>query len=159
MTDYARHPFVKQVSHYYGDTVLQIFIATAALMLLTAPFYGDTLRIELPFEIAGALILVALAALANPHNKTSMVANAIAAGVGMVIFETWALYLYQESSWAQFTLREIVAVLFLVAFYFSTQTVRAFVMHQVGKEDEPGEFENLEDSGNDIRHSTGTKQL
>ena len=50
-------------------------------------------------------------------------------------------------------------VLFLVAFYFSTKTVRAFVMHQVGKEDEPGEFENLEDSGNDIRHSTGTKQL
>jgi len=143
MEEYVRHPFTQSVPHYYGDIVRQLFICTAALMLIAAPFYADSLRVELPFEIAGALVLVALAALVNPHKKSVMVANAVASGVGLVIFETWTLYAYQASSWVQVGLRQLLALLFLVAFYFSVKTVRAFVMHQVGRQAEAGEFEDV----------------
>ena len=132
------------VPHYHGDIVRQLFISTAALLLIGAPFYADSLRTELPFEIAGAILLVALAALANPHNRTIFMAGAVAAGVGLVIFETWALFSYHESTWMQFILREVVALAFLAGFYFSMKTVRAFVMHKVGKRDEAGEFDERE---------------
>lgn len=130
-----------RIPHYYGDVVRQLFIVAAALMLITAPFYASTLKVELPFEIAGALVLIALAALANPHSKLIMMGNAVVAGVGLVIFQTWALYTYSEASWMQFILREVLAVLFLAAFYFSMKTLRAFLLGKVGKHWEAGEFD------------------
>lgn len=144
MSDYIPpppSPYEVHVSHYYGDQVRQLFVAAAALILIAAPFYSDSLRAELPFEIVGALILVALAAFANPHNRTVFLASAIAAGVGVVIYEMWAIYGFDEITWVQFTLREVIAVILLVAFYFNMKTVRAFVLHQVGKHDEAGEFD------------------
>ncbi len=38
-------------------------------------------------------------------------------------------------------MREAIAIIFLVSFYFNLKTVRAFLMHKVGKRDEPAEFE------------------
>ena len=139
--DYAPHQPAAHVAHYYGDAVRQLFVAAAALMLIGAPFYADSLRSELPFEIFGPLILFALAALANPHNKSVFMAGAVASGTGLVIYETWALYTYFESTWLQFILREMIAIVFLTGFYFSMKTVRAFILHTIGKHDEVGEFE------------------
>lgn len=136
------------VPHYYGDIVRQLFLVSAAVMLVAAPFYADTLSLELPFEIMGAIVLVALAAAVNPHNRLGLYGNAIASGVGLVLYETWALYPYSTSTWMQFTLRQFVALLFLAAFYFSMKTVRALIFHQIGKregaESGPGEFDEEE---------------
>lgn len=141
--DYTRtRQIFPSVSHYYGDVVRQLFITTAALVVLGAPFYADTLSAEIPFEIVGAIVLVALAALANPHSRPLFFANAIAAGVGLLIYETWALTQYDASSWVQFVLREVIAVMFLVAFYFSVKTLRAFIFHQIGKHEGVGEFDD-----------------
>ena len=139
MADYEQHPFVRGVPHYYGDIVRQLFICVAALMLVAAPFYADALRVELPFEIVGALTLVAVAALVNPNTKATLFASAVASGVGAVVYETWALYGYMDSSWSQFLLRQFLAVLFLLGFYFSVKTVRAFLMHTIGVADATGE--------------------
>jgi hypothetical protein len=141
MADYERHPFIEGVAHYYGDVVRQVLIVTAALMLIAAPFYADNLRVELPFEVAGALILAGIAALISPHNRSAMFGSAIATGVGVVLFETWALYSYGDSSVAQFTLRQIIALSFLTGFYFSVKTVRAFVMQTIGRVGTSREFE------------------
>jgi len=124
-----------KVSHYYGDFVRQAFVAAAALMLLAAPFYADDLHSELPFEIIGAVFLVAAAAMTNPWNRTVILADAIIAGVGLVIFELWALGEYDAITTTQFILRQAIAVLFMIAFYFSMKTVRAMTLHQVGKSD------------------------
>ena len=143
--EYARGAYVELVPHYYGDYIRQLFNIAAPLMLITAPFYANNLTIELPFEIVGALVLVALAALTNPHKQTIVVADAVAAGLGLLVYGTWALLTYDNSSWLQFILREVIALLFLTAFYFSMKTVRAFALHQIGKHDEAGEFD--EESG------------
>ncbi len=145
--DYVRsNPVWPAVPHYYGDTIRQLFIVNAGLILIGAPFYADSLRAELPFEILGALILAGLAALVNPHKKSFLFANAVAAGVGLLFYETWALSQYETSTWTQFVLRELIAIIFLFAFYFSVKTVRAFVLHQIGKSERVGEFdENARD--------------
>lgn len=129
------------IPHYYGDVVRQVFIAAIVLMVVGAPFYVDVLEDKLPFLIVGALTLAGIAALVNPHKKWVFIAAAAAAGVGFVIYETWALNQYATSSWIEFILREVVAVTFLTGFYFAMKTVRAFVLHKVGKHDEAGEFE------------------
>lgn len=141
MADYQPYGFVDNIPHYHGDSVRQLFASAAALMLLGAPFYSDFLRAELPFEIAGALVLVAIAALINPHNKSVFAASAVVSGVGLIVFEAWALYAYRDSTWAQFILREVISILFLAGFYFSMKTIRAFMLHSIGKHDEAGEFE------------------
>jgi hypothetical protein len=129
------------VEHYYGDHVRQLFIVAAALMLLGAPFYATNLRAELPFEIIGALALVALAGIATPHSKTVWIASSIVAGVALVIYESWALFAYEESTWLQFILRELIALLLFAAFYFSVKTLRAFMLRQVGRADAVDDFE------------------
>ena len=58
---------IHHIEHYYGDAIRQLFVTAAALILVGAPFYAEALRVELPFEILGAVILVAIAALANPY--------------------------------------------------------------------------------------------
>lgn len=146
--DYVRSsPIWPAVPHYHGDAIRQLFIANAALILIGAPFYADTLSAELPFEILGALILAGLAAIVNPHNRLLLFANAIAAGIGLLLYETWALSQYETSTWAQFIWRELIALVFLGAFYFSMKTVRAYLLHQIGKTGTAGEFdENAADA-------------
>jgi len=71
----------------------------------------------------------------------------VAAGVGLLFYETWALSNYETSTWAQFIWRELIAIIFLVAFYFSVKTVRASILHQIGKSESVGEFdENAKDA-------------
>jgi hypothetical protein len=122
-----------RIVHYYGDTVRQLLVGGVALMLLAAPFYNNGVPSALTFEIVGALIAVALAALTNPHNRWVMIGNAIVSGVGVVIFETWAIMTYDSGTGVAFVLREALAIVSLFAFYFSVKTVRAFVLGQIGK--------------------------
>ncbi|MDO8521960.1 MAG: hypothetical protein Q7S08_01585 [bacterium] len=128
------------VSHYYGDLVREFFLGAAAVMLFAAPFYGDEVRAEFPFEVAGALIVVCLAALTNPWKKSILTADAIVAGVGMVVYQAWALNGYGIASYTAFVFREAVSIIFMFAFYFSVKTVRAMLLHQIGKRASPEEF-------------------
>lgn len=134
-----------RVPHYYGDAVQQLFVIAAALILFTAPFYSEILANQLPFAIGGSLILAALAALTNPWSRLIMTANAVAAGVGLVTFETWALLNFSVSTGVQFVLREAIALIFLFAFYFSVRTIRTMIFHEIGHRDTPRDFDDLGD--------------
>ena len=122
-----------KIAHYYGDFVRQCLVAAAALMLLTAPYYADDLHNELPFEIIGAVVLVALAALTSPWNRTVIIGDAVASGAGLVVFELWALQEYSPSLLIAFALRQAIAIAFMCAFYFSMKTFRAMMFRQIGQ--------------------------
>lgn len=142
MVFFTRHvPSIASVPHYYGDAVRRLQVSGAVAILIAHPFYANDLRPELPFTILGALVLVALAALTNPHNKTLVVADVIAAGVGMLVYQAWALFEYESSTWLEFGLRQGIAILFMMTFYFSTKTMRAMLLGQIGKHEELGEFD------------------
>ena len=129
------HLYWTRIAHYYGDYVRQIFIVAAIIMLLAAPFYTDNLSIELPFIVAGAILLIFVAALTSPQKQNIISADAVASGVGFVIFEMWALLNYQTVPVYTFVLRQVLAILFLLAFYLSTKTLRSMVMHTIGVRD------------------------
>lgn len=150
------------ISHYYGDFVRDFLLGAAVVMLFAAPFYGDNVRAEFPFEVIGALVLVCLAALTNPWKKSVLTADAVAASVGMIVYQVWALNGYGTASYTAFVFREAISIIFLFAFYFSVKTVRAMILHQIGKRASVDEFseagsvsseETEEDPLSQIKHS------
>lgn len=128
------------ISHYYGDLVREFFLGAAAIMLFAAPFYGDDVRAEFPFVVVAALAVVCMAALTNPWKKSILTADAIIAGIGMIVYQIWALNGYGITNYTAFVFREAISIIFMFAFYFSVKTVRAMFLHQIGKRVSPDEF-------------------
>ena len=128
------------IPHYYGDYVRQIFMLAGAAMLILAPFLINRSPELIPFEIAGAIILVCLAALTNPHKQLVMTANVIAAGAVVLMYEILALSAYAAGDTLIFIEREALAVLLLFALYFSVKTLRNMILGQTGKRDRVGDF-------------------
>lgn len=117
---YGTHP----IAHYYGDIVRQLLLLAAAVILVAAPFYASDLPRELPLNVLAALVLACLAAFTSPQAATILYADAIVSGVGMVLFELWALSSYQDTSIVAVGLRQAIALIFLFALYFSGKTLR-----------------------------------
>ncbi|OHB19933.1 MAG: hypothetical protein A2854_03605 [Parcubacteria group bacterium RIFCSPHIGHO2_01_FULL_56_18] len=128
------------IPHYYGDYVRQIFILTGAAMLVLAPFLVNRAPTLLPFEIGGAIALVCLAALTNPKKQWVLMADTLAAGVGVIVFESLSLAAYTSGNWLAFIALEAVAIAFLIALYFSLKTLRSMMLGQIGKEPSFDEF-------------------
>lgn len=133
------------VPHYYGDVSRQCLLGAVALLLLASPLYGDNVRIEFPFEIAGALVIVAFAAFTNPHLRWACMGDAAVSGAGLALYAGWAFFEYDSISPLALVLRLAIALIFLFAFYFSMKTVRSFALHQIGRREEIDEFNTEEE--------------
>lgn len=129
------------IPHYYGDSVRQLLLGAAALMLIGSPFYSDNLAAEFPFIVIGALLAAALAAIINPRDRWISVVIALLSGAGVVVYAMWGMFGYEIINPVAFVLRLAVAVILLFVFYFSMKTMRAFMLHQVGKRETRDEFE------------------
>ncbi len=134
----------RNIPHYYGDSVRQLLLGAAALMMIFSPLYSDTLRQQFPLIIIGALLAAAFAALMNPRDKWVVLGSAIVSGTGLVIYAMWGMYGYDSVNPIAFMLRVVIAVIFLFAFYFSMKTLRAFMLRQIGKRETVDEFEDDE---------------
>lgn len=122
--------------HHEIKTVRQMLVFTAIVMLLGSPFYGDSLHLELPFQLVGAIVLVSLSALTRSMEKAILTADAIAAGVGLCLYQAWAILGFQNALTVTFVLREALAILFMTVFYFSMMASRSMILNQVQDEDE-----------------------
>jgi len=120
------HP---RAHHHDVIAVRQLMLGAAVVMLLTAPFYGDSLLVELPFVLIGAVVLISLSAITRATEKSILTADAVVAGVGMCIYQTWALIGYEQAVTVSFVLRETLVVLFLFIFYFSVMASRSMIIN------------------------------
>src|SRR3989344_6623767 len=128
------------IPHYYGNYTRQIFMLAGAAMLVGAPFLVNRLPEILPFQIGGAIALVVLAALTSPRKQWVIVADVLAAALGILVFEWLAIVAYQAENMIAFILLEAVTAAFLFALYFSTKTLRAMFYGQLGKADRALDF-------------------
>lgn len=129
------------VPHYYGDSVRQLLLGAAALMMILSPLYSDVLRQQFPLIIIGALVASAFAALINPRDRWVVLGCAVVSGIGLVVYAMWGMFGYKEVTQVAVVLRLAIAVMFLFAFYFSMKTLRAFMMGQIGKRETIDEFD------------------
>lgn len=138
----AEHDDGQHIPHYHGDGVRICFIAAAILMTAITPFSSTVVPLTIIALITGVVLLVVFAALTHPHGPWIMAINAMLSATGAAIFETFAIVSFQNESWVAFVVQEFIVVLFLFALYFAMRTLRAMMLHQVGKQGRFGEFEN-----------------
>lgn len=106
-------------------------------MMIFAPFYADDLSQDIPFIVLSSVVVIVVAALTNPLKRSIMSADTIVSAIGLIVFESWALINFQTQSPILFVLRELLALLYMAALYFSLKTLRSMVQGNIGQRVNP----------------------
>ncbi|MEO8065835.1 MAG: hypothetical protein ABI643_03220 [Candidatus Doudnabacteria bacterium] len=112
------------MEHYYGDSIRKLFIFAALIIVVGLPFVYGYLGLPITLSLVAALALVIFAALTSPNHKWVIEINAIVSAVALLIFEAYAIRFYNLQQPFLFVTNEILALLFLVALYYSVKTWR-----------------------------------
>ena len=122
----ASVPRKREIPHYHGDEVRVIFVVSA-LIIIVAQSTGA----ELPFSTAGAVvsavILVIAAGITNSELSWIHWVNTLLAIAGTLLFGTSAIERYRAGinlTDPSFIYLEVLALLSLIALYFTTRTIR-----------------------------------
>ncbi len=121
-----RVPPHHDIPHYHGDAVRALFVASAVL-LIVAKSTGADLPLSTFGTVLAAVILVVAAGITNPAQFSIHWMNAFLAMVGTVLFGTTAVEHYRAGVSffdSSFIYVEALALLSLVALYFTTRTIR-----------------------------------
>lgn len=121
--------------HYHGVAVRILFIA-AALVLLIAASTGATLPLSDTMAVLTAIALMIAAGITNPEQTWIHWINGGIAMIESVLFALGAIGYYRISRSIfdpTFLFTEILAVIFLLALYFSTKTVRGIFLRTHGR--------------------------
>ena len=115
--------------HYHGDAVRAIFFA-AALVLVVAQSTGAELPLSGTGAVFAAILLAVVAGITNPDQSGIHWFNALIATIGTLLFGTAAVEHYRAGVGIlnlSFTYTETLAILSLVALYFTTRTIRGLI--------------------------------
>ena len=118
------------LTHYYGDVVRKLFFAAAILMLAGLPFFNNRLPVPTIWSLVVIVTIGFLAGLTNPIEPLPAWINTLASGIGVVIFEYYAVINYELYSINDplFLTNQALAIIFLIALYFGTKTLRAMMI-------------------------------
>ncbi|MFI5260736.1 MAG: hypothetical protein ACHQU0_03010 [Candidatus Paceibacteria bacterium] len=119
-----------KVLHYHGDEVRVLFFVSA-LVLLVAQSTGVDLHLSTFTAVAMAIILVVAAGITNPAQYRIHWFNALLSVTGVLFFGTSAVDSYRIGASIfdpSFVYIEALALLSLVALYFTTRTVRGNIL-------------------------------
>lgn len=116
--------------HYYGGVVRALFIV-AALVLLIAKTVGAELPLSLTGSVVTAVLLIVAAGITTPVLVWIQWINEVFALWGTLLFGTSAIEHYRAGSTiadTSFFAVEVLAILFLIALYYATKTVRGILL-------------------------------
>ncbi|MFA6503050.1 MAG: hypothetical protein WCT45_02220 [Candidatus Paceibacterota bacterium] len=122
-------PQRRKMMHYHGDEARALFVA-AALVLVVAQSTGAALPLSTTGAIFSAVLLVVAAGITNPDQSWIHWFNALLAASGTVLFGTSAVEHYRAGVGLlnlSFTYTETLALLSLIALYYTTRTIRGYI--------------------------------
>jgi hypothetical protein len=121
-------PQHREIPHYHGDSVRILFVLSAVVIIV-----AQSTGAELPFTtfeaVLAAIVLVVTAGVTNPKQGWIHWLNALLAVWGTLAFGTSAIAHYRTGMNffdPSFTYIEALALLSLLALYFTTRTIRGF---------------------------------
>lgn len=117
-----------RIPHYHGDAVRALFFA-GAIIIIVAQSTGADLRLSTGGAITLAILLVVAAGITNPAKSWIHWLDAALAVLGTFFFGSTAVEHYRAGVNffdASFVYIEALALLSLVALYFTTRTIRGF---------------------------------
>lgn len=116
----------REIPHYHGDGVRALFVASAVL-LIVAKSTGAELPLSTFGTVVAAVVLVVAAGITNPAQRGIHWLNATLAVIGTILFGRAAVNHYSTGTSffdTSFLFIEALALLSLVALYFTTRTIR-----------------------------------
>lgn len=125
-----RVPPHHEIPHYHGDIVRTLLVASA-IVLVVAQSTGAELPLSTTQAVVAAIVLVVAAGITNPAQFWIHWLNACLAAYGTLLFGTTAVGHYRAGISffdPSFFYIEILALLSLIALYFTTKTVRGLHM-------------------------------
>lgn len=118
----------KPIRHYYGDITRNLFLVAGGVMIIFIPLQGSLLPTTTIFFVGGILLIGFLAGLTDPRKRWVCYSNVLISAIGLIIFEFYAATGYREEGFNfDFLIHQAIALLFFIAFYFSTKTLRAMM--------------------------------
>ncbi len=123
------------IPHYHGDAVRALFVL-AALTLIVAQSTGAQLPLSTAGAVVGAVVLVVAAGVTNPTQRWIHWTNAFLAALGTLLFGTTVIEKYQagvNTVSASFIFLEALALISLIALYFTVRTLRGIVLRPVNE--------------------------
>jgi hypothetical protein len=124
-------PHADPLLHYYGDTVRKFFLAAGLILLLAILRDREFLSFYLFVGVFAVLVLTILAGLTNPRTRQIILTDGVVCAALFLLFEYLAVGAYvatQSFSNEIFLLRQLLALIFLIALYFSTKTYRGLFL-------------------------------
>lgn len=122
---------LRKFPHYYGDVVRLFFLIAGIILVLSLPLLTEVLPVPVYISIISTLFLVFVAGLTNPAQKWVSVLDVFMSAIGFVVFEFYAAKMFSQNVDFQFFLiNQTLAALFLFSFYFSTKTIRGFLVKE-----------------------------
>lgn len=118
------------IPHYHGDAVRVLFVISAVLIIV-AKSTGADLPLSTFGTVVAAVVLVVAAGITNPAQFWIHWLNAFLAIYGTLLFGTTAVENYRAGIRifdSSFIYVEALALLALLALYFTTRTVRGIHM-------------------------------
>lgn len=139
--NYSTHGH-QNIPHYYGDAVRTLFIGGVVLGLIGIPIVGNLLPLSTVFDIVAGIILIAIAGLISPHSPVVVGVSVIASSFAAFLFEYAAVTLSATDTTLLLIGRQVEAIIFVAALYFSIKTLRAMTQKKIGEFESPWEFED-----------------
>ena len=118
----------RRIPHYHGNETRVLFFA-AAVVLVVAQSTGAELPLSTFGAVVSAVLLVIVAGIINPAQRWIHWLNEFIAMYGTLLFGTTAVDHYRSGISIvepSFLFIETLALLSLVALYFTTRTIRGF---------------------------------
>ncbi|OGG78327.1 hypothetical protein A3A36_00825 [Candidatus Kaiserbacteria bacterium RIFCSPLOWO2_01_FULL_52_12b] len=122
----SRVPPRREIPHYHGDNTRILFVVSA-IVLIVAQSTGAELPLSTTASVVAAVLLVVAAGITNPEQPGIHWLNAFFAIFGTLLFGTSAVSHYRAGIGffdGSFVYTEALALLSLIALYFTTRTIR-----------------------------------
>lgn len=114
-----------RMMHYYGDIVRRLFLLGAAIMLLGFPFFNKEIDQSPMYSLMGMILLVMAAGITNPRQRWIVFLDTVFSAIAVFNFEYYAIKFWvPPAPRAIFITDQLLAVIFLVALYYSVKTLR-----------------------------------
>lgn len=129
--EYSMQPGEHDIPHYHGDVVRILFLVGGVIILASLPFYKDLLPVGTSFLTIFVVLLALGGAILNPFQRWTVLIDLVISAAAVVLFEYAAVVGYESSELLLSMDRQLLAIIFLFALYYSGRTLRAMMMHQV----------------------------
>jgi len=116
--------------HYHGRLVRKLFLTASIIMVVGLPFAQSLLNLPLWQSMSAAVVLGLFAGLTTPSKTWAVFADLVISVAGTFYFEYFAIQAYRILHWGIFFTDQLLAVIFIIALYYSTKSFRGRVFEK-----------------------------